>query len=85
LNYRNKIKIEAMKQVPNFRGEVLKALQKGIISKVEAKECLRRGFGGEELPLFYDFGDNEKTWRFYIDGLEKMGIIEPLIRLNDER
>ncbi|SEJ19427.1 hypothetical protein SAMN05192553_102854 [Cyclobacterium xiamenense] len=65
----------------NFRKEVVKALYEGIISKVEAKECLKRGFGNEELPLFFDFPENgPNPLRDYILGLEKMGIISPLFR-----
>lgn len=66
----------------NFRNEVIKALRKGIISKVGAKECLKRGFGKQELPIFY-FEESEKSpWSIYMDGLEKMGIIKLLIRLD---
>lgn len=66
---------------PNFRKKVLQALQKGLITKMEAKECLKRGFGGEELPLFFDFPDEEMNpLKNYILGLEKMGFINPLFR-----
>ncbi len=61
----------------NFRKEVLKALQKGIITKVEAKECLKRGL--EENPIFL-FSDNKKMC--YLLALEKIRIIQPLIRLD---
>lgn len=58
----------------NFRKEVLKALQKGIINQVEAKECLKRGFGNLELSIFFDFPEEELTpLSNYIMGLEKMG------------
>lgn len=67
---------------PNFRQKVLKSLKKGDISKVEAKECLRRGLG-EELPLFFDFSEKEEDFKNYVLGLEKMGIIEPLFRTID--
>jgi|GEM_PF-3873954 len=53
-----------------YRKDVLKSLYKGIISKVEAKECLIRGFG-MELPLFFDF-DETDPFKAYIEGLEKM-------------
>jgi hypothetical protein len=66
----------------NFRKEVLNALQKGIINSVEAKECLIRGVGNEELPLFFDFEEND-TFKASIEALEKMEIIEPLIRLDE--
>lgn len=67
-----------------FRKDVLKALQKGTIDTVEAKECLMRGFGNQELPIFFDFPEEELTpLRNYILGLEKMGLIQPLIRIND--
>lgn len=67
---------------PNeFRKVVLKSLSQKIISKVEAKECLRRGFGGEELPIFFDFpGEELNPLKNYILGLEKMGFISPLFR-----
>ncbi|MDO6437129.1 hypothetical protein Q4534_06925 [Cyclobacterium sp. 1_MG-2023] len=66
----------------NFRKEVLKALHKGIIGKVEAKECLKRDFERQEIPVFY-FSQIKKSPLFiYVDALEKMGIINPLIRLN---
>jgi hypothetical protein len=69
---------------PNFRKKVLQALQKGLITKVEAKECLKRGFGNQELPIFFDFPDEESnTLKDYILGLEKMGLIQPLFRIND--
>lgn len=66
----------------NFRKEVLKALFQGIIDKVEAKECLKRGLGKEELPIFYFHESEISPLKNYIDGLEKMGMIEPLIRLD---
>lgn len=67
---------------PNeFRKSVLKSLSQKIISKVEAKECLRRGFENQELPIFFDFPDEEMNpLKNYILGLEKMGLIEPLFR-----
>lgn len=68
------------REIKNFRVTVLKALHHGTISKDEAKECLRRGFKGEELPLFYDFEEKQRPLKLYIDGLEKMEIIEPLFR-----
>ncbi len=61
----------------NFRKEVLKALQKGIITKEETKECLKRGL--KEIPIFL-FSDNEN--KPYFLALEKIGIIQPLIRLD---
>ena len=65
----------------NFRKEVIKALNSGIITKVEAKECLNRGFTNEELPLFFDFSESENDpIKHYILGLEKMGLINPLFR-----
>lgn len=70
---------------PDFRKEVLKALHKGTINQVEAKECLVRGFGKEDIPIFFDFPDNElNPLKHYVLGLEKMRVIDPLIRLNDE-
>lgn len=66
----------------NFRREVIKALRTGTISKVEAKECLRRGFGKEDIPIFYFEGSEKTPLLTYVDGLEKMGIIKPLIRLD---
>lgn len=63
-----------------FKVKVFKSLMDGRITKDEAKECLRRGFKGEELPLFYDFEEKQRPLKLYIDGLEKMGIIEPLFR-----
>ena len=68
-----------MNNQTEFKSSVLKALSKGIISKVEAKECLKRGLG-EEVPLFFDFSDKEEDLRNYVLGLEKMGIIKPLFR-----
>ncbi len=68
----------------DFKKEVLKALHKGIINKVEAKECLIRGFGKQELPIFFDFPEKELTpLKNYVLGLEKIGIIQPLIRIDD--
>jgi len=64
----------------NFRKEVLKALDKGIINKVEARECLKRGFGNQEIPFFYDDESEKTPLTIYVDGLEKLGLIEPLIR-----
>jgi hypothetical protein len=49
---------------------------------VEAKECLKRGFGNEELPIFFNF-ERSDPFKSYILALEKMGVIEPLIRLDD--
>ena len=66
----------------NFKKEVMKSLYKGIISKVEAKECLIRGFGNIELPLFFEFQESD-PFKAYIEGLEKMNLIEPLFRLDD--
>lgn len=66
----------------NFKKEVLKALRRGIISKLEARECFKRDFGIQEIPIFY-FQEAEKTPLItYVDGLEKMEIIQPLIRLD---
>lgn len=68
----------------NFRSEVLKALHKGIISKVEARECILRGFGNDELPVFFDFpGEEFEPLKNYVLGLEKMGLISPLFRDDD--
>jgi len=68
----------------NFRKEVVKALYQGIINKVEAKECLKRGFGKHEIPIFFDFSEEgEPLLRHYVLGLEKIGFIEPLIRVDD--
>lgn len=65
----------------NFRKEVIKALSNGKITKVEARECLKRGFENQELPLFFDFPDEEMSpLKYYILGLEKMGLIIPLFR-----
>ena len=65
----------------NFRKEVIKALINGKITKVEAKECLKRGFENQELPIFFDFPDEEMNpLKNYILGLEKMGLIQPLFR-----
>lgn len=65
----------------NFRKEVIKALSNGTITKVEARECLKRGFDNQELPLFFDFPEKElNPLKNYILGLEKMGIIFPLFR-----
>jgi hypothetical protein len=84
LNNRKKIKEKVVKQYLNFRAEILKALQKGTIDKVEAKECLMRGFGKQEIPIFFDFPEEELTpLRNYILGLEKMGLIQPLFRIDD--
>lgn len=58
----------------NLKRTVLKALHQGTIDKVEAKECLKRGFDNQELPLFDDF-DTKDPFRFYISGLKKMGLI----------
>lgn len=73
-----------MREIPNFKEKVIKAYIQKIISKDEAKECLKRGFGSEELPLFYDFEEMEKPLKLYIDGLEKIGFIFPLIRIKDD-
>ena len=54
----------------NFRKEVLKALKKGIIIKVEAKECLKRGL--EEIPIFI-WPDSKN--RPYLLALEKMAYL----------
>ncbi|PZX52463.1 hypothetical protein LV84_03469 [Algoriphagus ratkowskyi] len=66
----------------NFRKEVLKALHKEIINRVEAKECLNSKYGNSELPLFFDFEPNDPL-KAYIEGMEKMNLILPLFRLND--
>ncbi|AKP50738.1 hypothetical protein CA2015_1290 [Cyclobacterium amurskyense] len=66
----------------NFKKEVLKALHKGIISKVEAKECLKRDFLKQEIPIFYIQEPKKSPLSIYVDGLEKIGIINPLIRLD---
>ena len=58
----------------NFRKTVLKALHQGTIDKVEAKECLKRGFDNQELPLFDDF-DSGDPFRVYINGLKKMELM----------
>jgi hypothetical protein len=72
-----------MERNHDFRKEVLRALKKRIITREEAKECLIRGFGKQEIPIFY-FVDMESTpLGMYVLGLEKMGIIKPLIRLNE--
>ncbi len=72
-----------MERNNDFRKEVLRALKKRIITREEAKECLIRGFGKQEIPIFY-FVDMESTpLGMYVLGLEKMGIIKPLIRLNE--
>ncbi|EKB47783.1 hypothetical protein [Cecembia lonarensis] len=73
-----------MREIKNFRATVLKALHHGTISKYEAKECLIRGIGKQELPIFFDFEPMESSLKNYVTGLEKMGLIEPLIRLEDE-
>lgn len=73
-----------MRDNSNFRKEVLMALHKGTINKVEAKECLNRGFGKQEIPVFFDFPDEElNPLKHYVLALEKMGIIKPIIRIND--
>jgi len=66
----------------NFKKEVLKALHKGIINSSEAKECLIRGFDSE-LPIFFIFREGD-PFKAYIEGLEKMNLIRPLIRLGDD-
>jgi hypothetical protein len=66
----------------NFKKEVLKALHKGVINSVEAKECLIRGFDSE-LPIFFLFREGD-PYKAYIEGLEKMNLIRPLIRLGDD-
>lgn len=63
----------------NFKKQVLIALHKRTINNVEAKECIKRGFGNIELPLFFDFKESDPM-RAYILALEKMEIIEPLFR-----
>ncbi|MEB2779987.1 hypothetical protein U3A58_06260 [Algoriphagus sp. C2-6-M1] len=68
-----------MKKIKNFRATVLKNLHHGKISKDEAKECLKRGFGNIELPLFFEFEEKDPM-RAYIQGLEKIGLINPLFR-----
>lgn len=67
-----------------FRKIVFRSLFKKVITKEEAKECLKRGFGKQEIPIFFDFEPIELPLQNYVTGLEKMQIIEPLIRLNDE-
>lgn len=72
-----------MKGIPNFKERVIKAYIQKIISKEEAKDCIKRGFGEQEIPIFFDFPDKEETpLKNYVLGLEKMGIIELLIRLD---
>lgn len=67
----------------NFKKRVIKSLIQKIITKVEANECLKRGFGKQEIPIFFDLSANELTpLKHYVLGLEKMGIIEPIIRIN---
>lgn len=71
---------------PNFKAKVLKALRDGIINKEEAKECMRRG-GKEffEVPIFYYGWNGDKDpLKLFVDALEKMKLIEPLIRLHDD-
>lgn len=63
-----------------FNIKVIKSLRIGIISKEEAKECLKRGLLNCELPLFYYLEEEKSPLGFYIGGLEKMGLIVPLFR-----
>lgn len=68
-----------------FKKQVLKALCKGIISKEEAKECLKRGFESQELPIFFDSSDKETTTlKNYVLGLEKLGFPTPFIVLDGD-
>lgn len=74
-----------VKSQNEFKREVLKALSQRTISKVEAKECLKRGFGKQEILIFFDFPTKELTpLKHYTLGLEKMGVINPIIRLEDD-
>lgn len=73
-----------MNEKINFRKEVIKALHQGIITKQEAKECILRGFGEQEIPIFYFDRKDDFSLRIYVDALEKMEIIKPLIRLNND-
>jgi hypothetical protein len=70
-----------MNKIFEYREEVLLALQNEIISKDEAREYLIRGFGKLEVPLFFDFEESNPLKRYDM-GLEKIGIIKPLIRLD---
>jgi hypothetical protein len=75
-----------MNPIPNFKVKVLKALRDGIINKDEAMECMRRGGGFFEVPIFYDGWNGDKDpLKIFVDALEKMKLIEPLIRLNDDK
>lgn len=38
----------------------------------------------KEIPIFFDFEPIDLPFQNYVTGLGKMGMIEPLIRLNDE-
>jgi hypothetical protein len=68
--------------VLDFKKEVLKALHKGIINGLEAKECLKLGLENRELPLFFDGIENESL-KTYIEALEKMNLLtQPVFRLD---
>jgi hypothetical protein len=68
--------------VLDFKKEVLKALHKGIINSLEAKECLKLGLGNMELPLFFDRIEDESL-KTYIEALQKMNLlIQPVFRLD---
>lgn len=68
----------------DFKKQVIKALHQGIITKQEAKECILRGFGKQEVPIFYFDQWENSSLRIYVDALEKMEMIKPLIRLNND-
>jgi hypothetical protein len=74
-----------MNPIPNFKAKVLKALHDGIINKKEAKECLKYGGGFIELPIFYIKDEPKTPILIFVDALEKMKMINPLIRLNDDQ
>jgi hypothetical protein len=74
-----------MNSITDYKAKVLKALQEGTINKVEAKECMKRGGEFIEVPIFYDTNEPMTSIMIFSLALEKMQMIEPLIRLgNDE-
>lgn len=68
-----------------FKKEVLKGLCQGIISKVEAKECLKRGLDFQGLPIFFDSTEKETTpLKNYVSGLKKLGLPTPFIAFEND-
>lgn len=66
-----------MKEVQNFKKEVLKALQENRITGDEAKALIRKGEAKSDIFVFMD--DMTESDYFIKSGLEKMGVFGGLL------